>query len=138
MKIYMEFSHFLEMKYLEWQQKQGQRKTIEEFAQFLGVSQAAVSFWMNGKRTPTAESVRLLADIFGPEVYDTLGLERPDPDLAYLERIWDDLPSYAQKALRDQAETYYLRNIKQRVTTADEHDQIDLVDVDEKPTQRDR
>lgn len=75
------FPEFIERKYLEWQNREGKRKSIEEFAIYIGVSQPALSLWMGGKRTPSAQTVHLLAEIFGNEVYDVLGLPRPNPDL---------------------------------------------------------
>lgn len=107
----MEFSEFLEMKYLEWQRGLRQRKTVEEFAQFIGVSQAAVSFWMGGKRKPSGDNVKLLASKLGPEVYDVLGLEQPDPDLAYIEHVWGKLPDTFKEYIVDEVERYFAENL---------------------------
>jgi transcriptional regulator with XRE-family HTH domain len=41
---------YLTKKYLEWQAVIGQRKTLEDFADFLNVSRPLLSYWMNGKR----------------------------------------------------------------------------------------
>ena len=94
----MTFPEFLERKFLEWQQQQGRRQTIADFAGFLGVSQAVVSMWLNGSRKPNVPSVQLLAREFGLEVYDALGLPRPDESLHYLQQHWDDLPPEQQRA----------------------------------------
>jgi len=79
------FDKLLTIKFIEWQQKQGERKTVREFAQWLGVAQSTVSMWWNNRSTPQGNFVRLLADKLGPEVYDALDLPRPDPDLTYLQ-----------------------------------------------------
>ena len=100
----MTFPEFLEHKFLEWQQQQGRRQTIADFAGFLGVSQAVVSMWLNGSRKPNVPSVQLLAREFGLEVYDALGLPRPDESLHYLQQHWDDLPPEQQRALRELCE----------------------------------
>ena len=100
----MTFPEFLERKFLEWQQQQGRRQTIADFAGFLGVSQAVVSMWLNGSRKPNVPSVQLLAREFGLEVYDALGLPRPDESLHYLQQHWDDLPPEQQRALRELCE----------------------------------
>lgn len=67
------FRQFLEGKYLEWQQREGGRKTVFEFAEWLGVSQSAVSNWWNEGRMPQGDSIRKLAAKLGLEVYDVLG-----------------------------------------------------------------
>lgn len=77
----MTFSQYLEMKYLEWQQKQGGRKTIAEFAAYLGIAQTTASSYMNGVRKPEGEKLQRIAEKLGIEVYDVLGVQRPDPDL---------------------------------------------------------
>lgn len=57
----MSFPAYLEKKFIEWQMKQGKRKTVAEFAAYLGVSQAVISLWMNGSRTPNKQSIELLS-----------------------------------------------------------------------------
>lgn len=74
----MKFSQFLEMKFLEWQQSQGGRKTVNEFAAYIGVSKSTISTWWNENRSPEGENVQKLAKKLGIEVYDVLGLPRPD------------------------------------------------------------
>lgn len=106
----MTFPDYLERKFLEWQQQQGKRKTIADFANYLGVSQAVVSFWLNGSRKPNLSSIQLLAKTFDIEVYDALGLPRPNENLSYLERIWDELKPEHQRSLREQAEKYVMKN----------------------------
>lgn len=99
----MEFRQWIEMKYLDWQRRQGSRKTILQFAEYLGSTQQTVSGWINGTRKPVGDSVRLLADKFGLEVYDVLGLERPNADMFYLESIWDDLSPEDRREIMDKA-----------------------------------
>jgi transcriptional regulator with XRE-family HTH domain len=106
----MNFPEYLERKFLTWQQQQGKRKTIVEFANYLGVSQAVLSMWLNGSRSPNQSSVQLLSKTFGDEVYDALGLPRPNENLSYIEHNWDNLPPEQQRALREQAEKYVTKH----------------------------
>lgn len=106
----MEFRQWLEMKYLEYQRNSGGRKTVLQFAEHLGVSQQTLSTWMNETRRPQGENVRKIAEKLGLEVYDVLGLQRPDPILFYIQKHWDELPEEDQRALLDQAEEYVRRN----------------------------
>jgi transcriptional regulator with XRE-family HTH domain len=73
-----DFGKWLTGKYLVWQVELGERKTLTEFAEYLGVSQSTVSAWMLGDHKPkSSQNVARLADKFGYEVYDLLGLPQP-------------------------------------------------------------
>jgi len=106
----MTFPELLEQKFLAWQHSSGKRKTIQDFAAFIGVSQPILSHWLNGTRRPGPESLRLLSAKLGPEVYDVLGLQRPDPDLAYIAEHWEQLDPAKRRLLREQAEKYASKN----------------------------
>ncbi len=82
------------------------RKTLDEFADHLYVSRSILSLWLSGKRKPGAENVRSLALVLGLEIYDVLGLPRPDADLHYLTTHWDEIPAAERRAIREQAERY--------------------------------
>lgn len=82
-----EVGRWLLGKMLDWQREQGERKTVEEFADYLGVKRGTVNQWLNGARKPKGAYVRLIADKFGPEIYDLLGLARPDFGASALEAI---------------------------------------------------
>jgi len=110
----MNFPEYIEKKYLDWQRNQGKRKTIDEFAAYIGVSQPTLSQWMSGKRTPGIENANLLAEIFGNEVYDVLEIPRPNPYLQRLNRVWEFLPEAIQKQIAEDAETYETKNEVQR------------------------
>ena len=101
-----DFSSWLENQYIDWQKSAGSRKTINEFADFLGVSQPLVSMWMNGKRRPGAENIDALAEVLGDEIYDLLNIPRPDPDLLSIKKLWAKLPETARHALAEQAARY--------------------------------
>lgn len=105
----MKFSKFLEFKYLEWQQNVG-RKTVKEFAAYIGVSTSTISTWWNEDRVPEGENIQKLASKLGIEVYDSLDLPRPDADLLYIQQQWSKLDSATRRALREQAEKYESEN----------------------------
>jgi len=101
-----EFSQFLEKKFLEWQIKQGRRTTIKEFSKQIGVSRAAISLWLNGERTPDLINIQKLAEVFGFDVYDALGLPRPNPYLQKINQIFEHLSPEHQQRLAEDAEHY--------------------------------
>jgi transcriptional regulator with XRE-family HTH domain len=100
----MNFPQFIEQKFLEWQNAEGKRKTLDEFAEYLGVKRSVLSNWLTGRRNPGAESLRQLSAKLGFEVYDVLGLPRPDPDLAYISQHWDLVSEEFRRKFRQQVE----------------------------------
>jgi transcriptional regulator with XRE-family HTH domain len=100
--IQMEFKQYLEKKYLEWQNREGGRKTITEFADFLGISQPTISNYMTGARKPDTEKAMKIANKLGIEVYDVLGIPRPD-----LEYYFTNAPPHEVNA--------QLRNLLDRI-----------------------
>ena len=110
--LYMNFRQYLENEYLKWQQQEGRRRTVNEFAEYLGVGQSTLSMWWNDERKPQGDNIRKLADKLGLEVYDVLGLKRPDAMLHYINKVWDTLPKEIQQALLEKAEGYVVKNEK--------------------------
>lgn len=112
------FSSWITRKYVEWQAKEGKRKTIEEFAAYLGTSRPLVNMWMNGNKKPGKENIKILAELFGNEVYDILELPRPNPYKQIIDRVWEFLPEDFQKQISEEAEKYEEKNISERVSKA--------------------
>ena len=102
----MKFSDYLTQKYLEWQTAEGKRKTIDEFAYYLGVSQATTSAWMNGTRNPNKDNAVGLSKVLGMEIYDVLGIPRPDPDLIFIQTNWGQLDEKSRSHLRKMTEKF--------------------------------
>jgi transcriptional regulator with XRE-family HTH domain len=99
-------SELLTKKYLAWQGSMGQRKTLEEFADYLNVSRPLLSFWMNGKRIPSEENLEKIASLLGDEIYDALDLPRPNPHLKRISKLWEFIPEEIQKQIVNEAEKY--------------------------------
>lgn len=110
----MKFAQFLEMKFVEWQQKEGGRRSVADFAQWIGIKQSTLSMWWNSGVAPSGESVKLLSLKLGLEVYDVLGLPRPDEDMHALQQIWDRLPPELRRSLREQGEQYDVKHDTKR------------------------
>lgn len=114
-----EFSDWITRKFVEWQATQGRRKTIEEFATFIGVSRPLVNMWMNANQKPGKENIKLLAKIFGVDVYDALNMDRPNPYLERANQSWEFIPEERQKQIAEEAEQYAAQNQLQRIEKAD-------------------
>jgi len=106
----MTFSKFLEQKFLEWQQAEGGRRTVKEFAEYLSVSQSTISTWWNEDRKPEGENLLRLALKLGIEVYDALEKPRPDMDLHFIQSVWEDLTPESRQSIREKAEQYAAHN----------------------------
>jgi len=80
----------------------GEIKSQREFADFLDIDKVALSRYFNGiRRNPDPDTVIKFADKLGPEIYDILGLARPDPQLKELTSVWHKLdPAIKDKILR--------------------------------------
>lgn len=75
------FRDFIRDKFAAWRGKG--RNTLQDYANYIGVSQQLMSNWYNGKfkRPPGPETSRLLISKYGNEVYSVLGLEVPGEPL---------------------------------------------------------
>ena len=107
----MTFKEFIEKKYVQWQGEQGKRKTVGDFAAYLGISQPLLSMWMNGSKKPGAQNIKILYDLYGEEVSEALG---KDNDLFYIQNHWENYDPTFRKFLREQAEKYETQNRKNK------------------------
>jgi transcriptional regulator with XRE-family HTH domain len=76
------FHEWIMKKYVAWRgDAVGNERSITEFASYIGVSQQLMSNWMKpgGNVPKSKKSIDALARVYGLEVYDVLGLQRPDP-----------------------------------------------------------
>ena len=83
---------WLNQKFVEWERTQGGRQSYYAFARFLGVSQSGLGMWMTGSSMPGGDDLIALADKLGPEVYDVLGLPRPNADVQRVTVSFASLP----------------------------------------------
>ena len=104
-----EFATWLESKFVSWMGETGKRRTLTDFAKYLGVSQSLLSHWLNGRYLPDRQNVSKIAERLGSEVYDLLGLQRPDPDIQWLVKLFGELDAQGKEELLQAAE-----QIKQR------------------------
>jgi transcriptional regulator with XRE-family HTH domain len=111
------FSDYLLSKLQEFERQKGQRVSLDMFAEYLGVSRPLVSYWLKGTK-PSLENVQILASKFGPEVYDALGLPRPNPFLQKISEIWERIPPEKQQKLAEEAERYEIKDHEQNTKTA--------------------
>jgi transcriptional regulator with XRE-family HTH domain len=100
-------SKLLFEKFLEYQKKSGERKTLKDFAEHIGVGQVHLNRLMNGRRNAGEKTIAMLADFFDDfRFYDAAGLPRPDPRLQTLIKNWGTLSEDARKKISDEIGNY--------------------------------
>lgn len=96
---------WLEKQYIDWMAKEKQVKSQREFAELLGIDPVKLNQYLNGRRKmPDLETVNLIAEKLGPEIYDILGLARPDPQLQALTHKWHTLDQATKDKILEIAE----------------------------------
>lgn len=98
-------------KFREWEKSTGRRQNVTSFARYLGVKQPSLTRWMSGDNPPDYGNAQKLASKLGYEIYDILGMVRPDSEdyqrsLAavppeYKKLFEKDLEEFTLKWLRD-------------------------------------
>ena len=106
--VSVEFKQYLERSFLDWQYEQGERKTLSEFAAYLGISKGVLNNYFSGRRNPSEENIELLAKKLGDEVYDVLGIPRPDDRLTAIIKAWGS----ATDELRTKIEQLFLEELQ--------------------------
>lgn len=56
----------------------GRERTVTKFARYIGLTQPTMTNLMNKSVPKRAETIQKFVRIYGPEVYDVLGMEKPD------------------------------------------------------------
>lgn len=109
-----EFKDYLFIKLQEYEREKGHRISINEFADYLGVSRSLTSYWLSGRIKPNYDNAILISEKLGNEVFTLLGYSPPDPDLQYIERNWEKVPDDVQqnilKIISDTLNNHYLTN----------------------------
>lgn len=107
----------LERAFLEFRIRQTRHRlsvSLNSFANYLDFSPPIVNQWLNGSRIPSQGNVERfipkLVELLDLEVYDVLGLPRPDTDLQRLSQVWPRIPKEYRQALAEQAEKYAAEN----------------------------
>jgi transcriptional regulator with XRE-family HTH domain len=100
------YAGWLDRHYVTWQLNLGRRTSLKVFAEFLGISYALLSRYLNGYRVPRPDhadqiAIRLGYDLDG---HALLGLPRPDLNWLRLAQHWPHLSAEAQADLATQAE----------------------------------
>jgi len=97
----MEFKEWLEKEYIKWLTQSGQRRTQQQFAEWIGISDALLSHYLRGSRSPSKENLEQIAAKLGDEAYDVLEQPRPDKLFRRLKFAWQKLTGEERIQLED-------------------------------------
>src|SRR5512142_2270255 len=75
---------WLNQKFVEWEKAQGHKQSYYAFSRYLEVSQSGLGQWMIGNGAPSGDDLLNIANKLGPEIYDILGLPRPNAEVQRL------------------------------------------------------
>lgn len=105
------FQDFINKKFLEWQLTHGARKTVDEFAEYLGIQRSLVSMWMNGKRNPGPKYKNQLINALGDDAAEYFG---EDPRLSFINQNWDKASENLQRSIHEQLQREIAKNEAQQ------------------------
>jgi hypothetical protein len=71
---------WLNQKFEDWEKAQGHKQSYYAFARYLEVSQSGLGEWMVGSSVPAGDDLQTISSKLGKEIYDILGLPRPNPE----------------------------------------------------------
>lgn len=90
---------WLNQKFVEWEKTQGHKQSYYAFARYLEVSQSGLGQWMAGSAAPGGDDLLNIANKLGEEIYDILGLPRPNAEVQRLTVSFASLPPEIRKSL---------------------------------------
>lgn len=120
-RVNQQVKQWMEQQFLAWQMREGGRKTVTEFARYLGVTRNSLNNWILRGQEPSGDNLETIARKMGPEIYDVLGLTRPDPELQRINSVWDDLSPRERLRLAESAEEYAGRRRRPADSRASAH-----------------
>ena len=117
------FKDYIFNKFIEWEKQQPNRRSfVTVFARWLSdnsyeveIKQQVLDAWIKGTIPKDQKYISVLAEKFGDEIYDVLGIPRPNPYLQRVNRVWEFLPESIQQRIAEEAETYETTNEVHRV-----------------------
>ncbi len=83
---------WLNQKFIEWERAQGHKQSYYAFSRYLEVSQSGLGQWMAGSGAPSGDDLLNIANKLGVEIYDILGLPRPNAEVQRLTVSFASMP----------------------------------------------
>lgn len=75
------FQAWFNRKWAEWDAYNERRSTQFELAEYLGITRSAVAQYTSGRQVADNGNLLHIANKFGDEIYEIVGVEKPTPEL---------------------------------------------------------
>lgn len=96
--------------FLQYQMKQRRVVQQKEFAEYIGLDPQYYNHIYHGRRKPGKFVVRLLAEFFDDlRFYDAVSMDRPDPDVHFIQSNWKNLPKKIRKQILEDVGIYKMK-----------------------------
>ena len=69
---------WLQSRFETWRYQKGVRKTLTEFASYIGVSEDQALKYMNGSEQPKGSNLAKIAGMLGYDIYELVGIKTSD------------------------------------------------------------
>jgi hypothetical protein len=93
--------------FLAWQAEEGDRKTLKEFSDFIGINEKVFNHIFTGKREPTDQQTQLFAVVFRDNrFYEVTNRIPKDQDLVYLNRQLLRMDPNIRKRIMEEVSRY--------------------------------
>jgi hypothetical protein len=93
--------------FLKWQSLLGERKTLKEFADYIGISDKSFNLVFTGRREPTEKQTQLFATTLRDnKFYEITGRIPADHLLIYVNRHWDEIDLETKKRIAEEVAQY--------------------------------
>lgn len=97
-------SKYLKKKQIELSNEAGKIVSIVQIARAAGISQPSMNAYFLGDFIPTGKNLYKLADYFGMDIYDILGIDVPlEPGLKTINSYYRQMSPELQQKLEDVA-----------------------------------
>ena len=94
-------SLWLDEKFRAWRAEQrSHRAGVTQFAKYIGIRRDDLNNYMLKGVSPEGERLEKIGQVLGPEIYDRLGLPRPDPQVRQVTEAFMQLPE-AQRGVAE-------------------------------------
>lgn len=103
---------FLTMAFVDWQHRHRQRKTIKEFADYLGVTRDTLNNWMSGRRQPDEDHMLLLAQSLGSRIFQVEGYQWMHPEAHAIARAWGGLTDQQREHIMELLADFQVENAR--------------------------
>jgi transcriptional regulator with XRE-family HTH domain len=94
--------------YVRWLETAGEPMTISELSEATGLTRQTLTTILSKKKfkMPRMKTIIALAKVWGDDLYEKLGIEKPATKSKSLDKVWSQLPEDIKKQVNSLIEPY--------------------------------